>query len=227
MAKQPEDQNIKSRARRRLIGAIALTLAVVVILPMVLDSEPKITGQDIELRIPAADKAGEFVPGVTLSEVIEAPVQIESAVAGASETLPAASGKITVAEVKDKPVVETPVVAIKEAEVREVKPVETRPVEDKKIEKKPVSDKPSEKTIEKPSEKLAGSYVVQVGAFSNAEKAAQEADKLKGWGFKAYTEVIAGTTRVRVGPYVDLSKADEVRKMLEKHDLHPAITAVK
>lgn len=231
MAKQPDDQNIKSRARRRLIGAIALALAVVVILPMVLDSEPKITGQDIELRIPAADKAGEFVPGVTLSEVLEAPVQVESAVAAASETPPAAvvSGKITVAEVKDKPVpsVEMPVVAIKAAEVREVKPVEPRPVEDKKTEKKPVSDKPSEKSIEKPSEKLAGSYVVQVGAFSNADKAAQEADKLKSWGFKAYTEVIAGTTRVRVGPYVDRSKADDVRKMLEKHDLHPAITAVK
>ncbi len=224
MAKQPEDQNIKSRARRRLIGAIVLALAVVVILPMVLDSEPKITGQDIELRIPAADKAGAFVPGVTLSEVPEAPVQVESAVVAASEVLPVASGKITVAEVKDKPVVETPVVAIKAAEVREVKPVEiksveTKPVEDKKTEKKPVS--------EKPSEKPAGSYVVQVGAFSNADKAAQEADKLKGWGFKAYTEVIAGTTRVRVGPYVDRSKADDVRKMLEKHGLHPAVTAVK
>ncbi|MFZ2525559.1 MAG: SPOR domain-containing protein, partial [Candidatus Ferrigenium altingense] len=64
MAKQLTDDelNIRRKARRRLIGAIALTLAVVVILPMVLDSEPKPTGQDIELRIPAPDKAGEFVP---------------------------------------------------------------------------------------------------------------------------------------------------------------------
>ena len=71
MAKQLTDDelNIRRKARRRLIGAIALTLAVVVILPMVLDSEPKPTGQDIELRIPAPDKAGEFVPGVAVSEV--------------------------------------------------------------------------------------------------------------------------------------------------------------
>src|SRR3989338_11334892 len=71
MAKQLTDDelNLKRKARRRLIGAIALTLAVVVILPMVLDSEPRPTGQDIELRIPAPDKVGEFVPGVAVSEV--------------------------------------------------------------------------------------------------------------------------------------------------------------
>ena len=73
MAKPAEEEiNIKSRARRRLIGAIALALAVVVILPMVLDSEPKITGQDIDLRIPAPDKVGEFVPGEALSKVVDA-----------------------------------------------------------------------------------------------------------------------------------------------------------
>jgi len=126
MAKQPEDQNIKSRARRRLIGAIALALAVVVILPMVLDSEPRITGQDIDLRIPASDKVGEFVPGVALSEVVEAAVQADSAVAVVSEVTPAAvvSGKITVADVKAQPVVtpvvEAPAVAIKTADVRPV-----------------------------------------------------------------------------------------------------------
>jgi len=71
MAKQLSDdeQNLRRKARRRLIGAFALTLAVVVILPMVLDSEPKSTGRDIDLRIPAADKAGEFVPKIAVSDV--------------------------------------------------------------------------------------------------------------------------------------------------------------
>ena len=62
MAKEQtnDELNLRRKARRRLIGAVALTLAVVVILPMVLDSEPKPVGQDIELRIPDKDKAGEF-----------------------------------------------------------------------------------------------------------------------------------------------------------------------
>ncbi|MCG6932153.1 MAG: SPOR domain-containing protein [Gallionella sp.] len=70
MAKQQtEDElNLRRKARRRLIGAIALTLAVVVLLPMVLDSEPKSTGSNIDLRIPAPDNAGPFVPKVSIPQ---------------------------------------------------------------------------------------------------------------------------------------------------------------
>jgi DedD protein len=71
MAKQQTDDELilRRKARRRLIGAAALTLAVVVILPMVLDSEPRISGKDIDLSIPDPDRAGKFVPGVTVSDV--------------------------------------------------------------------------------------------------------------------------------------------------------------
>lgn len=47
----------KKRARRRLVGAIALALAVAVGLPMLLDSEPKPLAGDIAIEIPAKDKA--------------------------------------------------------------------------------------------------------------------------------------------------------------------------
>ena len=212
MAKQgtEEELNIKRRARRRLIGAIALALAIVVILPMVLDSEPKPSGQGIELRIPSVDKAGEFVPDVPVSEVVEA--SAESAVVvstiAASEVVvpvekspvapPVASGHITKQEVKKQPAA-TPEPEVLKAEVKqaEVKQAE------------------------------AANYAVQVGAFSNAATATQEADKLKAWGFKAYTELISGTTRVRVGPYAERDKAEKVRLLLEKRGLHPVITALK
>ena len=48
----------KQRARRRLVGAIALVLAAIVILPMVLDSHPKPVTDDIAIDIPSrpADK---------------------------------------------------------------------------------------------------------------------------------------------------------------------------
>lgn len=208
MAKQSteEELNIKRFARRRLIGAIALALAIVVILPMVLDSEPKPSGQDIDLRIPDVDKAGEFVPDVAVSEVVEAnaesavfvsPIVVSEVIAAPVEkppvALPVASGHITKQEVK-KQSVATPEPEVVKAEVR--------PTED-------------------------ANYVVQVGAFSNAATATQEADKLKAWGFKAYTELIGGTTRVRVGPYAERDKAEKVRLLLEKRGLHPVITALK
>ena len=46
----------KKRARRRLIGAIALVIAVVIGLPMVLDSEPKPLADDVVIQIPSKDK---------------------------------------------------------------------------------------------------------------------------------------------------------------------------
>jgi DedD protein len=47
----------KKRARRRLVGAIALALAAVVGIPMLLDSEPKPLSGDIAIQIPSKDKA--------------------------------------------------------------------------------------------------------------------------------------------------------------------------
>jgi DedD protein len=42
----------KQRARRRLVGAIALVLAAIIVLPMVLDSHPKPVTNDIAIDIP-------------------------------------------------------------------------------------------------------------------------------------------------------------------------------
>ncbi|CAH2928807.1 MAG: Septum-associated cell division protein DedD [uncultured Paraburkholderia sp.] len=43
----------KQRARRRLVGAIAMVVAAVVVLPMVLDSHPKPVTDDISIDIPS------------------------------------------------------------------------------------------------------------------------------------------------------------------------------
>lgn len=43
---------LKKRARRRLVGATALALLAVIVLPMVMDREPRPSTQDIQLRIP-------------------------------------------------------------------------------------------------------------------------------------------------------------------------------
>ncbi len=48
-----EEVQLKRRARRRLIGAIVLVTAMVVVLPMVLDTEPKPSGEEVAVRIPS------------------------------------------------------------------------------------------------------------------------------------------------------------------------------
>lgn len=57
-----DEQLLKRKTRRRLLGAAALTLFVVVALPMLLDDAPRPSDTGISLDIPAADKVSEFTP---------------------------------------------------------------------------------------------------------------------------------------------------------------------
>jgi len=51
-----EELQLKKRARRRLVGAVALVLFVIVFLPMMLDNEPRQMSQDISINIPPLDQ---------------------------------------------------------------------------------------------------------------------------------------------------------------------------
>ncbi|HUW26331.1 MAG TPA: SPOR domain-containing protein [Gallionella sp.] len=209
MAKQQteEESILRRKARRRLIGAIALTLAVVVILPMVLDSEPKTGRQDIELHIPAPDKVGEFVPGVAVSEMAEISPFAAPAIVDAT-TLSAESPDIA-SEVAQTDVAR-PVAA---SNANAGMPARVQPV----VEKQPQS-----KAVDKPAN--VEGFVAQVGAYANAATAKKQLEELKKWGFrKAYTEKIDGLVRVRVGPYPEHKQAEQVRQLLEKHGLKPAV----
>lgn len=201
MARQmTEDElNIRRKARRRLIGAIALTLAVVVILPMVLDSEPKPAGQDIDLRIPAPDKVGEFVPGVASTEVAGVSPFAASAVEAASAPL-AVSAVANAGDARN--------------ETRDV------PVKPPAVVKTPES-----RGTGKPAS--MDGFVAQIGAFANVSAAKQELDKLKKWGFKAYTEKAGDKVRVRAGPYAAREEAEKARQQLEKRGLNPVVMSVR
>jgi DedD protein len=55
--------DLRIKARRRLAGAVALILAAVVVLPMLLDSEPAHVASNIPIRIP--DRQTPFQPNLT------------------------------------------------------------------------------------------------------------------------------------------------------------------
>lgn len=58
-----EQLRLKKRARRRLIGAIALVTLMVIVLPMLLDGEPRPVSQDIKIQI-QAQNGGSFASRV-------------------------------------------------------------------------------------------------------------------------------------------------------------------
>lgn len=61
MAEEQQDvETLKRRGRRRLVGAVALVLAAVIVLPMVFDPEPRGT-PPVSVRIPAEDET-PFAP---------------------------------------------------------------------------------------------------------------------------------------------------------------------
>jgi len=62
MAEEKQDvETLKRRGRRRLVGAVALVLAAVIVLPMVFDPEPRGTDSPVKVRIPGEDET-PFAP---------------------------------------------------------------------------------------------------------------------------------------------------------------------
>src|SRR5262245_45523223 len=62
MAAQQQDvDTLKRRGRRRLVGAVALVLLAVIVLPMVFDPEPRRAPPPVSVRIPGENE-GAFTP---------------------------------------------------------------------------------------------------------------------------------------------------------------------
>ena len=161
----------KKRARRRLVGAIALALGVAVGLPMLLDSEPKAPFNDIAIDIPSKEKAGAPVPapvpavpaqaaanGLDQSEeIIDAPLPPAARPTPAPAAVPAP----VLAAVQPAPAKPAYVEAKPESKP-EPKPVKVEPKPEPKHEAKPepkhevkVESKPEPKHEVKPEAKPA------------------------------------------------------------------------
>lgn len=205
---QSSDQELqfKKRARRRLVGAIALVLLMVTILPMVLDDRSsKTPPQEIAINIPSQD-GPEFTSKVAPQgepveeEVVSEPVL---SVPESPDTEPDFEAAPVQPAPKQEPVK-------KDAAKPEAKPVapkvETSKAEAPKAE--PAKQKPADA---KPA--ATGSFLVQIGVFSDPINVKNLQDKLSGQGLKSHTEVIATAsgdkTRLRVGPFASREAAEQ------------------
>ncbi len=233
----------KKRARRRLVGAIALALAVAVGLPMVLDSEPKPLGNDIDIRIPAKDKvAAQPLPRpVAAAEALDKREQIveDPPLPATSPVPPRAVAEVKPAVVKPEPKPEPRLVKLEPKPVEKPveKPVVKLPVKEEKPAVVKVAEKPAEKVPEKAPEKapeaaralsiLEGKaddkddesgqkHVVQVAALATQEKVTELQDKLRDAGIRSYTQKVPTQSGERIRVLVGPFSKDEAEKIRAK-----------
>ncbi|HTJ96785.1 MAG TPA: SPOR domain-containing protein [Rhodocyclaceae bacterium] len=215
------DIQLKKRARRRLVGAIALALLAAIVLPMVMDHEPRPPVQDIQVRIPSQD-AGSFTSRVLPDTKPKA------------TPLPAAPAVKPEAKLEVKP--SDPVPETKPAEVAAPKPevkAEAAKPEHKaevKPEAKPEVKKPDSKLAEAArAEKIlngaadtpkADQWVLQLGAYQDQGNVKALQAKIKELGFPSYTEKVStpqgDRIRVRAGPFSSKAAAEKAQAGLKR-----------
>ncbi len=230
-----QEIQFKKRARRRLVGAIALVLLMITILPMVLDDHSsKPPQQEIAITIPSQD--GEFTskivpiapeptpieqPSSNNEQMIETPVdqatpskpetsKTEAPVKTEMDSPVSLTTTEPVKPTKSEPVVSKPQ-PVKEPVKKEVavKAVPAKVVPEKTNPTKVTDDKAvKQSSIEKP-----GTFSLQIGVFSDAANVKQLQQKLSSQNLKSYTEKLATPTgdkiRLRAGPFATKVEADK------------------
>jgi len=224
---------LKKRARRRLVGAVAFVSVVAVVLPLVMDHEPRQVVQDVEIRIPGQDEK-PFAPKFA-SAPVDKPVEKLPEVPVTKPPITPPATPPTVDPVKEKPV--------DKPAAKSEKPVEKPPA------------KPAEKPVEKPTEKPAvknddakraaailagqaagstpasksGEYLVLIGAFSNEANVKILKTKLDEQGIKTFSEPLdtpqGKKTRVRAGPFASREAAEKALTKMQRIGVSGVVSA--
>jgi DedD protein len=216
MAEARDVEALKRRGRRRLVGAIALVLAAVIVLPMVFDTAPRQPLPPVSVRIPAEDDAA-FRPKVTPVAPAEKPAEKPAAKAEAPKVPPKAEAPKPVARAEEQ---KAP------AGAEEPKPAPKS--EEPKAPPKPPAAEANEKARAERALADAQQYYVQVGAFADP---AGVYEKLKAAGIPYYTEPVATKSgkvmRVRAGPFASRDAAQKTLQQLKGLGFRPADVAAK
>lgn len=234
---------MRKRARQRLIGAAVLVLVGVIGFPLLFDSQPRPIDVNIVINIPEKNKVLPLAatPSVVAASQADAPAQAPQAVEKETLVAPVPSEKMivpadtaTAEKAPSKSPAQTPTPSENKADNKAAsKPdgktdtrSDTKPsakADAKLMDSKPTTEAAKAQTLLDGKEPAPAAsspglrYVVQVGAFAEAQKAQEARQVLEKAGISTYAQV-ANTkdgkrTRVRVGPFTN--KAD-VDKTVEK-----------
>jgi DedD protein len=208
---------LRARARHRLIGAAALLLAVAIVVPMLLDPEPRPVSENIPIDIPS--ERTPFTPRLSLppepaADAAGTPPPDQAPAAAVAKPEPATEARSEKrSEAKSETSVAAPAAKL-EASNEDAKPVKAELA--KAEEPRKAADAPV-------AAAKGGKFAVQAAAPASEKAAHDMADRLKKGGFTAYTEKVEtkdGTRyRVRVGPYATRDDAEKARARLKSQGI--------
>jgi DedD protein len=230
-------QQARTRARRRLIGAIVLLGIGIIGFPLVFETQPRPIPVDIPIEIPHKDSVPPLVapsappvssrgaesalpgeapkedvltesrsetgreitpPGATASTATPGTPRASSADVGraVASSPPVMAAASSAAESPRRLATASPALAARPAETSNAEAERARAL----LEGRPVAAAEAQR------------FVVQVGAFADAEAARETRQKVERLGLKTYTQVAqtsAGSRiRVRVGPFASRQDAE-------------------
>ncbi|MBB4012105.1 SPOR domain-containing protein [Niveibacterium umoris] len=208
-----------------------------IVLPLVMEHEPKQTGQDIQIRIPSQEGAN-FASRVIQGAAPTPPkpsVPVEDEKPSGVVALPSPSEGVT----SSAPAPKAPEPAAKSEEAGARKGVEASTEKAEKAASKGAATVDAGKARHDEEERAAailsghktaavessGGFVVQLGAFKDAANIASVKSKVKDLGYSAYTEPLADKTRVRAGPFQTREAAEAAAGKLRKAGLSAVVAA--
>lgn len=247
---EPADINVdelRRRARRRLVGAVVLALGVAVIVPMLLETEQKPLGESVSVKIPPVDDS-KFVNRLNDTPAGNAAKGTASAPAAddaAKTTAPSASPRpaattdrgskydTRIQDLAAPAGVTNPPAASEAPPTPAASQAPATPVETTKPA--PSTSATASVANAAPAPGAATSsherFAVQLAAFADDKGANSLTGRLKKSGYAAYTEPLKtskGTLwRVRVGPYSSHEAAVAARDKLKSEGQSGIVAAIK
>ena len=236
-----EELLLRKRARRRLVGAIVLVLISVIVLPAIFDEpKPENEKHEIVINLPPSSKNTQ---GNSVSLPKEESINRESLnVADVSaemqsksknnlqnieETIETFSEQKRIPIPGIKPKIDRRPISIETKSTTVINTVNTPNTPNIPNTTAVATNAAATATVAAAAAAAAAvpadtarAFVVQLGAFSDQSKAKQQLTNLLSNGFKAYTETVKvdnnEITRVRMGPFMTRSAAENELKKLKK-----------
>jgi DedD protein len=209
MAGNSEALELRRRARRRLIGAIAVVLALVLIPPWVMDLEPKPVVTNLTVEIPKQQVGAPKLPPPPASKAPEA------AKSPGNQEIPRPP------DVKP------------ESGLPGERPAAATPAPKPAVARAAPADGAQKAAEAKRAEAIlnAEGFVVPLGAFASKDNVKQLEARLSKAGVKYFTETVTTSggeqTRVRAGPFATKDAAEGARERLKTLGLSPGAVIAK
>jgi DedD protein len=208
----------RTRARRRLIGAVVLLGIGVIGFPLLFETQPRPIPVDIPIDIPPREAA----PALVAPPKAQVQAQTPSAASrpGAREAqreVPRETPRAAAPVIEEEAPTESAAAPAAAVATERPQPVAARPA----------ATASSALTPAAAASAASSRFVVQVGAFAESDKAREARTKVEGLGLKTYTQLVdtadGKRTRVRVGPYPSRDEAERAAAKLRSGGLTAAI----